>query len=425
VFRLLIGGFGRRDGMGTRTRAALTLGLVVSACAVLAMPARAHAAAGDLDPSFSADGITTDSARDSAWSVAIDSGGRIVTLGGGVVLRFRPDGKLDKTFSGDGRAKLPFFANALAVDAKDRVVAGGTAPTPGDTHHKRTFAVARLKADGKPDPSFSGDGQVVTPIGGPLSDSVTGVAIDRQGRIVAAGASGKNSGSEEFALARYLPNGSLDTSFSGDGQARTQFPYAAGGRAVAIDSNGRIVVAGTEGDDFALARYTPAGNLDGSFSGDGTVTTAVTPPSYNGATTIAIDDLDRIVVGGENEDGFALARYLPDGTLDPDFSGDGTAYASFGYDVSLDYGLAIDDQGRVIASGSAWDAVGSDTRVVFALARFTPSGALDRGFSRDGLVTTSIARETWGRGVALDSQGRILVAGSAHGHAVVARYLGG
>ena len=68
-----------------------------------------------------------------------------------LVSRFRANGKLDQTFSGNGRAKLPFDADAIATDARDRVVVGGSAPTPEDTHHLGTFAVARLKANGKPD----------------------------------------------------------------------------------------------------------------------------------------------------------------------------------------------------------------------------------------------------------------------------------
>ena len=134
---------------------------------------------------------------------------------------------------------------------------GGSAPDPEDTHHLGTFAVARLKANGKPDPSFSGDGEAVTQIGGFFSDTVTGVAIDHQGRIVAAGVSVKYPRIWEFAVARYLANGEPDNSFSGNGQTRTRFPDQAAGQAVAIDSKGRIVVAGNEVGNFAVARYTP------------------------------------------------------------------------------------------------------------------------------------------------------------------------
>jgi uncharacterized delta-60 repeat protein len=396
--------------------ALLLLGVAIL---LVAFPSAATAAAGDLDPSFSGDGIATDS-RSCAWDVAFDSSDRIVVTCFGFVSRFRANGKLDQTFSGNGRAKLPFDADAIATDARDRVVVGGYAPDPQDTHHLGTFAVARLKANAKPDPSFSGDGEAVTQIGGFFPDRVTGVAIDHQGRIVAAGGSIKYPRIGEFAVARYLASGKPDNSFSGDGQTRTRFRDTAGGYAVAIDSKGRIVVAGNEVGSFAVARYTPAGNLDRAFSQDGTVTTEVR--SYNGLQTLAVDDLDRIVVGGDDPDGFVLLRYRPNGTLDPAFSGDGMASSTtFGYGFALNYGLAIDDQRRVIASGLA-----SNSRIVFALARFTPSGALDPRFGENGLVTTSIGPDARGRGVALDSQGRILVAGSAQNRgAVVARYLGG
>jgi uncharacterized delta-60 repeat protein len=400
----------------------------------VAFPGVAKAAAGDLDPSFSGDGIAIDPSTGGASSVAIDSSGRIVVLGGGdVVLRFRPSGKLDTSFSGDGRAHDPFHGDAysIATDAQDRVVVGGAAPNPGDTSHRDTFAVGRLKANGNPDPSFSGDGHVVTPIGGLARDAVVGVAIDRQGRIVAAGSSYRYSGPTNFAVARYLANGSPDTSFSGDGQTRTQIPavqdaYAAG---VAIDSKRRIVVAGSTtgstSDDFAVARYTPAGNLDLAFSQDGTVTTAMTPPGgYADARTVAVDDQDRIVVGGDEEaTDFALARYRPNGSLDTSFSGDGKAFTSFGWTESLGFGVAIDDHQRVVAAGTVSNF--NDSRSAFALARFTPSGALDPGFSGDGRVTTAIGSGAWCMGLALDSQGRMVAAGLAKDHAAVARYLSG
>lgn len=403
------------------------LAVLGAAILLVAFPGIANAAAGDLDPSFSGDGIAYGAPRSDTWDVAVDSKGRIVTVGGtDVVTRFLPNGKLDKSFSGNGLAEVPFDVGSIAIDSRDRIVIGGSVPT--HVHHQRTFAVGRLKANGTPDPSFSGDGEVVTPIGGPLSDGVAGVAIDRQGRIVAAGSS-SNHGTWEFAVARYLANGEPDSSFSGDGQTRTRLAGDSDvyGTGIALDSKGRIVEVGTAGGLVATARYTPAGNLDPTFSQDGIVLTDLHPYSYNGAKAVAIDDLDRIVVGADNQNGFAVLRYRPNGTLDRTFSGDGVAATTtFGYDVALSYGLGIDDQGRVVVSGLAWKGVGGNERDVFALARLTPQGRLDRSFSQDGLVTTSIGREAFGRGLALDSQGRILVAGrTGKGQPVVVRYLGG
>src|SRR6266550_6705839 len=105
-----------------------------------------------------------------------------------------------------------------------------------------------LAAAGQLDPSFSGDGRQLTSFPGAIGDgTVHGVAIDQNGKIVAAGFSAQ-AGGYRFAVARYNPNGSLDHGFSGDGRQLTRFPGAAGldvGQAVAIDQNGKIVVAGT------------------------------------------------------------------------------------------------------------------------------------------------------------------------------------
>jgi uncharacterized delta-60 repeat protein len=421
--------------MATRSRSISVRGLIAllgAAIVLVALPTIANAAAGDLDPSFSGDGIAYGAPRSATWHVAVDSKNRILTVAGtDVVTRFLPNGKLDKSFSGDGLARVPFDTDSIAVDPRDQVVVGGGAQVPGNTDHRHGFgggfAVARLKANGKLDPSFSGNGMVVTQIGGPRSDGVNAVAVDQRGRIVTAGTSGaQHFASYEFAVARYLANGKPDNAFSGDGQTRTQFPndvdtYTKG---VALDSKGRIVVAGSAGGTVVLARYTPAGNLDRAFSQDGMLIADL--PSYNGAETIAADDLDRIVVGADNENGFAILRYRPNGTLDPTFSGDGVAATTtFGYGFALNYGLAIDSQDRVVASGSAFEAPNDYQATAFALARLTPQGKLDPSFSQDGLVTTSIGRQARGRGLALDSRGRILVAGEGSKGPVVARYLGG
>src|SRR5829696_9041667 len=131
------------------------------------------------------------------------------------------------------------------------------------------FTGTAQAAPGGLDPTFSGDGKQTTDFGGePGIDVATAVAMQTDGKIVAVGRGGPEG---DFALARYNPNGSLDPTFSGDGQQTTGFGgYAS---AVAIQSNGKIVVAGNGGGSFALARYKPNGSLDPTFSGDGKLTT--------------------------------------------------------------------------------------------------------------------------------------------------------
>ena len=144
-------------------------------------------------------------------------------------------------------------------------------------------------APGDLDVSFSGDGKQTTDFGG--ADAAAAVAMQADGKIVVAGSSGG-----DFALARYGADGALDPSFSGDGLVTTDLGGTDAGQGVAIQADGRIVVAGSSGGNFALARYTAGGGLDPSFSGDGLQTTDF--GADDGATAVAIQADGRIVAAG-------------------------------------------------------------------------------------------------------------------------------
>src|SRR6188768_2002106 len=171
-------------------------------------------------------------------------------------------GDLDVSFSGDGKQTTDYggadAAAAVAMHADGKLVVAGTSDG--------NFALARYGADGALDPSFSGNGLVTTDLGG--TDDGQGVVIQTDGKIVVAGGSEGN-----FALARYTTDGGLDPSFSGDGRQTTDFGREDRATAVALQADGRIVVGGNSGSDFALARYDANGGLDTSFSGDGKQTT--------------------------------------------------------------------------------------------------------------------------------------------------------
>jgi uncharacterized delta-60 repeat protein len=272
---------------------------------------------GELDDSFSGDGRVTTNIGGYGWatSVAIDSEGRIVAAGGkgrhigyAAIARYKPNGSLDDSFSGDGKVISDSIrawpAGAVRADAQGRVVLAGYAGTRDDAD----FALARYAENGNLDASFSGDGTVVST----FDSRATSLAIDRYGKIVAIG--------ETFTVARYRPNGTLDPTFGDGGRVRTRFPYDGGAESVAIDSRGRIVAAGyqyTSGAldeaQFALARLMPNGSLDLSFSGNGRLRTDF--PKGSGASAVAIDAQDRIVAAGQARTGpsqadFALTRYV-------------------------------------------------------------------------------------------------------------------
>jgi uncharacterized delta-60 repeat protein len=229
------------------------------------------------------------------------------------------------------------------------------------------FVVARYNANGTLDTSFSGDGKQTTKLG-----VTTGVAIQGDGKIIAVGSGGPDS--DDFALARYNPNGSLDTSFSGDGKQLTDFGGLDAANAVALQG-GKIVLAGsgslggTGGDDFALARYKPNGSLDATFSGDGKQTTDF--GSADAANAVALQADGKIVAAGRGagEGDFALARYRANGSLDTTFSADGQQTTNFGFPTQIGgaSGVALQGDGKIVAVGVGTGASQTDD---FALARY-------------------------------------------------------
>jgi len=314
-------------------------------------------------------------------------------------------------FSGDGYETTNFggvdSATALAIQSDRRIVEAGSTSAGASTFD---VAVARFKRGGDIDNSFSGDGQETTEFGG--FDGGFDVAIQSNRRIIAVGFTDAD-GTADFALARYRRGGALDGSFSDDGKQTTDFPSAAVARAVAIQANGRIVVAGGDADDFALARYKANGHLDSSFSGDGKLTTDF--GGLDEADGVAIQENGRIVAAGARCSGsgkgggacaFALARYKANGHRDRSFSHDGRKTVSVGEGSDAE-DVAIQPNGRIVAAGSAARNGQSD----FAAARFRRNGALDHSFSGDGKKTTDFGDSDSGNALAIQRDGRIVLVG--------------
>ena len=390
-------------------------------------------AAGDLDTTFGGTGIVTTaigSSHDHGWSVAIQSDGKIVVAGdsdsGGnadfAVVRYDPDGTLDTSFSGDGIVTTPVSSSedeawSVAIQADGKLVAAGR----GD---RNEFAVVRYNSDGSLDSSFGSGGKVITGFG-EWSGCANDVAIQSDGKIVASGAVGYLD-EAQFAVVRYNPDGTLDTSFSGDGKQTTSirpwFGYEFG-IGEAIQPDGKIIVVGYSvygwpsgnirvARDIALVRYNPDGELDTSFSGDGMVTTSVGSEAI--ACQVALQPEGKIVVVGSSYNGsdydLAVVRYNCDGMLDTTFSEDGILTTEIGSSTDIGNDVAIQSDGRIVVAG--WSYIGSNYD--FAVVRFNPNGTLDTSFSEDGKVTTPIGPgDDLGCGMAIQSDGRIVVAGGS------------
>lgn len=323
---------------------------------------------------------------------------------------FAAPGILDSTFGQGGLVKTSFggtydSAYAVAIQADGKVVVAG-AGAGGS-------ALARYNSDGSLDTSFGTGGKVTTLIGSGCYPH--SIAIQSDGKIVAAGGA-SYSDHLNFAVCRYNPDGSLDAGFGNGGAVITQMGNNTNVvNSVAIQPDGKIVAGGWVANNgleyFALARYNPDGSLDPGFGSGGKVITRVTnTQNEEYADSIAIQTDGKIVAGGISNADFALVRYNPDGTLDSGFGNGGKVITDLGYYERIN-SIAVQSDGKIMIAGSSH--ISNTGYYVVALVRHLPDGTLDNTFGSEGIVTTTAGR---GSSVAIQSNGKVVVAGYASGH---------
>jgi uncharacterized delta-60 repeat protein len=425
---------------------------------------RALLTAGLLDPTFGLGGLVTTNFQAAGQAVAIDpASGKILEAGYAfdpfvtgkkdfAVARYNPDGSLDTSFGSGGEVLIDFLpllgadtsqAAAIALQSDGKIVVGGYAsPFAGPSE----FALTRLTADGRPDLSFGNHGLVALDFGSVLgsggSDAINALAVQPDGKIVAAGqAYDPRNRVLDFALARFDANGNLDPSFGPGGGGRVVTNVSntvllglqnSAARALALQSDGKIVAAGYASagftDDFAVARYNPDGTLDGSFNTSGAVLTTFGSGLQQGndiANAVAVSGSDIVVAGlaTPNANGggerFALARYTANGQLDTSFAGTGKVTTQIGTSAYAK-ALIVQADGKAVVGGEATVAdpnVPGAGHYDFALARYNVDGSLDGTFnpggSLPGTVTTSFGPNSVDEvdGLALQADGKIVAAG--------------
>jgi len=378
---------------------------------------------GSLDTTFDSDGMVTTeiSGNDQGYAVAIQDDGKIVVAGYSgntdfAVVRYNTDGSLDTvTFNPTGAFGGPpnspgmvttvigdyDYGYAVAIQSDGKIVVAGTVSSGG----QNTFAVVRYNSDGSLDTTFDGDGIVVTIFGAGTDDQARAVAIQPDGKIVVAGSS-----DADFAVARYNSDGSLDNTFNGDGRVTTDFGSSDYGYAVTIQPDGKIVVAGKSNNNFALARYNSSGTLDSTFDSDGMVTTLVGTGIDEAqgvglqSDGVGLQSDGKIVAAGRayvsTTYDFGAASYNSNGSPDSTFDSDGIVTTHFGGTSGDDaYAVAIQSDGKIIAAGTS--NVGGNYDV--AVVRYNSDGSLDTSFDSDGMVTTPVSASGTdnARGIAL------------------------
>ncbi len=402
---------------------------------------------GTLDPTFGNDGAVFHNGaaggdrNDRGNSITTDSFGRILVTGYSdsstdsdmVIWRYNNNGTLDTTFgnggivvndnaAGGGRSDI---GNSITVDSSGRILVTGYSDSSTDSD----MVIWRYNNNGTLDTTFGNGGIVVhdNAAGGNDDDRGNSIIIDSSGRILVTGDSGSDTAAYDMVIWRYNADGTLDTTF-GNGGVVVHNSAAEGdsfdrGNSIAIDSNGRILVAGysysSTDSDMVIWRYNTDGTLDSTFGIDGIVVydSASGGDSHDSGNCIKIDSNGRILVTGVSESSADLEmtiwRYNTDGTLDSTFGNGGIVTDDTAPDeMSIHVGLAIttDASGRILVTG--------ENRILYTswivIWRYNTDGSPDTTFGSGGTITHDYVSGYYDKGnsITIDSNGRILMTGA-------------
>ena len=364
-----------------------------------------------LDITFGTNGVVITSigvATSVIHNLAIQLDGKIVVAGtscdGNItefgIARYNTDGSLDNTFNGNGKITTNFGSQAeafsVAIQSDGKIVAAGYMYTDSTWE----FAIGRYNTDGTVDNSFGENGKIHTPVGN-IDDEINAVAIQPDGKIVAAGYSNSAADINDFlpqiAIVRYNSDGSLDNTFNGNGKLTTSFGLFDIAYSVAIQTDGKIIIGGTHvtgsNYEFLVVRYQSNGSFDNTFNGTGKVITSI-GNNYDVIHSITIQTDGKIVAAGTSAVGanydnynFALARYNSNGDLDTTFDDDGKVITLLNSHLDISPSVALQVDGKIVVAGGISS---NGTTHDMVLARYNDNGTLDNTFDGDGKVTTSI-----------------------------------
>jgi uncharacterized delta-60 repeat protein len=398
--------------------------LALATLSIVVQPAAAAVSTGYLDHTFSDDGkvLTNVAGDDTGAAVAVQADRKVVVAGtthGGTdiaLVRYNTDGALDPSFDGDGIVITDLSGDdaafAVAIQGDGKIVVGGF------TDDGVSAALLRYDTNGTLDTTFGGGDGVAT-ISAGTGAVFVGIAIQSDDSIVAAGM-GNFTGffGGDALVARFDPSGVPDASFGGgDGIATKKIGFGGFVGAIGLASDGAIVVVGaslsiTGNENVAVLRFDSTGTLDTTFGGDGIVKTDATAGPDAGSAVALLSDGSIVAIGTSGYEYGLLVGYNDDGTLNTAFGTDGIVQTELG-----GYGGARQSDDRIVAVGQSTtdDSNGSPGILT---ARYSSTGQLDPTFGGDGTVFTSFGIGPFGgaqtspAGVAIAPGGKIVVAGT-------------
>jgi len=384
---------------------------------------------GSLDSSFGTGGKVTTAVgtgNDYAYSVIQQADGKMVAAGYSrigstddfTLVRYNANGSLDSSFGIGGKVTTPVgtsndYAYSVIQQADGKLVAAGYSWFGSATD----FALVRYNTDGNLDSGFGVGGIVTTNFTGSgfgsSDDKAYSVIQQADGMLVAAGNS--DSSNDNFALARYNLDGTLDTGFGTGGKVTTSISSSDNtAKSVLQQADGKLLAVGktTNLVDAVLVRYSLDGVLDTTFNTTGIVTTDNTTSNDESHSVIQQADGKLVAVGstftGNLNYDFALARYNPDGTLDTGFGTNGKVTTDIGTNFDIANWVIQQSDGKLVVAGYSESGSGLD----FALVRYNANGSLDSSFGTGGKVTTAVGTSNdYAHSVIQQADGRLVVAG--------------
>jgi uncharacterized delta-60 repeat protein len=382
----------------------------------MVVPFAAFAQDGTLDTGFGTSGLVytpfASGSYDEAHAVAIQKDGRIIAAGKSqgkfAAARYWSNGAIDSTFGTAGKVTTDMYggngAYAALVQTDGKIVIVGTG-------YVGQFGIVRYDTTGALDLTFAGSGWNMVGVGDPCY--AYGAALQPDGKILVAGRVARG-GNDNIMVMRFNTNGSLDAAFGSSGIVETEFGGNEEAYGVALQSNGKIVVVGSNYNaDFLVVRYKSNGTIDSTFGTNGKVLTPV-GSSYDNAYSVAIQADGKIVVGGYatfTYSQFAVVRYDTSGVLDPTFNSTGIASTWFGYGHDIPYSVAIQSNGKIVAAGTVTNVSGEYD---FGVVRYNSNGTYDNTFGSSGLVRTDPGSVLdYGNAMAIAPNGKIVVAGQS------------
>jgi uncharacterized delta-60 repeat protein/LPXTG-motif cell wall-anchored protein len=393
---------------------------------------------GTLDTTFGNNGkVTTNIGNqpsvDQALNLAMQSDGKFIIAGdtniGGSLdfsaVRYNADGTLDNTFGTRGKVTADFnntgdndFGRSVLIQSDGKILLIGYSEMSGSLD----FAAVRFTTSGTLDNTFGNAGKATADIGNNTSDQVVSATLQADGKILIVGSSYINN-ERDFAIARFTTNGALDTTFGTGGKTTTDLGVHDWGNSVTVQTDGKIVLAGyseiTDHNELAVVRYNTNGTLDNTFGTGGKVTTV--DESSEGYSVVLQAD-GKILVSGRAYNNstsyFAVVRYNTNGTLDNTFGTSGKVTTDFGNNRSEAVAMTSQTDGKIILAGNVY--IGS--AYAYAVVRYNINGTLDNTFGTSGKVTTVFDVISNAVSVAVQADGKIIVAGTSDDDFLATRY---